>query len=60
MPEKTENAAEKALADLSPKLKFAITIGTQLFVGILGIATTAAVTIYVANMSNNIIKNASE
>lgn len=34
--------------DFAPKLKFAVTIGAQLFIGLIGIAATAAVTIYVA------------
>ena len=34
--------------DLTSNVKFAITIGAQLFVGLLGVAVTAAVAVYLA------------
>lgn len=49
-----------APADISPKTKFIVTIGTQILIGLTGIAATAAVTIYVAKMTNDIVTNINE
>ena len=59
MPETPETATPiEAPADISPKTKFIVTIGTQILIGLTGIAATAAVTIYVAKMTNEIVANA--
>jgi hypothetical protein len=45
---KTTSVTSVTKKDFSPKLKFALTLGSQITIGILGIATTAAVTIFLA------------
>ena len=51
MPSVEPTQTPSAPADFTPKVKFAVAIGAQLFVGLLGVAVTAAVTVALAKSS---------
>lgn len=57
MPEVHDVVAPVAHKDFSPKTKFVVTIGSQLIVGLLGVAVTAGVSIFIAKNINTLTSN---